>query len=182
MKAKERIARYGLEAYAKMRGLRGKSAAKMVESYKSKTYLPIARHIEPKAPYISRSQRSYWKDVKKLAGARDINVKSSRKLLKGLRTAKNVQVRVIKQGGGFQLIMDGLYEHREKDGEVLEAPYTREEERGHSYMHYVETHYDCYEEALEECIADAIIRLGGTGWILIKVLKETWIRYYGREK
>jgi hypothetical protein len=39
-----------------------------------------------------------------------------------------------------------------------------------------------YDECLGECIREAQAVLGGSGWELVKVLKETWIRYYGREK
>jgi homoserine trans-succinylase len=164
-----------------MRGFRGKKALREIKRLKK--LIPTAPiELEPKAPYISRSQRSYWKDVKALAKARDMPIKDTRKLLKKLKTAKNVQVRVIKSGTGWQLVMLGLYEHQEKDGEKLEAPFNQEEEEGHSYVHYTDEYHEEEEEAFDECVREAQAKLGGSGWILVKVLKETWIRFYGREK
>jgi len=184
-KASERIKKYGVEAFVKMLGKvaikkRG-GKARLLKYYTAK--YPVAPlRIEAKAPYISRTMRSYWKDVKLLAKARDITPGKSRGILKRLKTAKNVQVRVIKQGTGWQLIMVGLYEHKEKDNEPLNEPYDREEQIGYSYMCYEDNFNDCYDDALDECIRDAQARLGGSGWFLVKVIKETWVRYYGREK
>ena len=208
-KASERIKKYGVEAFVKMLGQtaikkRG-GKAKLLKYYTEK-YPTAPISVEPSAPYTSRSQRSYWKDVKSLSEARDIPIKQTRKLLKGLKTDRNVQVRVIKQGEGWQLVMLGLYEYHEKEGEVItiqkEIDYfkeigikrpeleeemkrtgyqikgVRQEATGHSYVHENKD----YDECLEECIREAQATLGGSGWILIKILKETWIRYYGREK
>ena len=191
MKLIERLLKYGAAAYAKMRGFRGKKALK--EIARLKKLIPTAPlEIEAKAPYISRSMRSYWKDVKSLVDARGIDIKSSRKLLKGLKTSKNVQVRVIKKGEGWQLVMLGLYENLEKpylyeEEDRLGIPHppvetkyigkTQQEMEGHSYVHEEQD----YDEALGECIREAQAMLGGSGWQLIKVLKETWIRYFGRE-
>ena len=181
-KARTRIMKYGVEAFVKMLGKKAIKArggrARLLKYYAEK-YPSAPISLEPKAPYISRSMRSYWRDVKMLAEARDMKIKDTRKLLKGLKTDRNVQVRVIKHGEGWQLVMLGLYEHREKDGEALTAPYKQEEAEGHSYVH--ETTED-YEEAFDECKREAQATLGGSGWELVKVLKETWIRYYGREK
>ena len=173
-KSKPRVFRYGMEAYAKMRGFKGKRALKEVERLK-KLYPTAPLRLEPKAPVITRSMRSYWKDVKALAKARDMGIKTTRKLLKGLKTAKNVQVRVIKSGEGWQLIMLGLYENTDKENVYYKK---REKAEGHSYAHEEQD----YDECLGECIAEAQAQLGGSGWELIKVLKETWIYYYGREK
>ena len=177
-KASERIKAYGVEAYIKMLGQKAikkrGGKAKLLKYYTEK-YPEASISIEPKAPYISRSQKSYWKDVKSLAGVRDISIKKTRKLLKGLKIAKNVQVRVIKSGEGWQLIMLGLYENTDKENIHY---WNREKAEGHSYVHEEQN----YNESLEECIREAQATLGGSGWQLIKVLKETWIRYYGREK
>ena len=183
-KASERIKKYGVEAFVKMLGKKAIKArggrARLLKYYTAKYPMAPIR-IEPKAPYISGSQRSYWKDVKALSKARDMPIKDTRKLLKNLKTAKNVQVRVIKQGEGWQLVMVGIYEHQERDGEKLEAPFEQEEAEGHSYVHYTDEYHEEEEEAFNECIREAQAKLGGSGWILVKVLKETWIRYFGRE-
>jgi len=184
-RASERIKKYGVEAFIKMLGeaaikKRG-GRSRLLKFYTAK-YPEAPLRIEAKAPYISRTMRSYWKDVKLLAKARDITPGKSRGILKRLKTSKNVQVRVIKQGEGWQLIMVGLYEHKEKDNELLKAPYDREEQKGYSYMCYEDNFNDCYDDALDECIRDAQAQLGGSGWILVKIIKETWVRYYGREK
>ncbi|GAH25003.1 unnamed protein product [marine sediment metagenome] len=177
-KASERIKKYGVEAFVKMLGKtaikkRG-GKAKLLKYYAEK-YPSAPLRIEPAAPYISRSQKSYWRDVKSLAESRDINIKSSRKLLKKLKTDRNVQVRVIKHGEGWQLVMLGLYENTDK-----ESMYHKQQEEavGHSYVHEQQD----YDECLRECIREAQATLGGSGWQLIKILKETWIRYYGREE
>ena len=180
MKAEERLRRYGKKAYAKMRGLKGKKAIKEIERLSKHKEVPL--EIPSKAPYISRAQRSYWKDVKMLSKERKINIKESRRLLKKEKTARNVQVRVIKRGKGWQLTMNAIYEHMEEDGKRLPKPFEREEQGGNSYVHYEESFFECYEEAFQECVADAIVSLGGSGWVLIKILKETWTRYYGREQ
>lgn len=203
-KAAERIKKYGVEAFIKMLGKtaikkRG-GMARLLKYYTTK-YPSAPLTLEPKAPYISRSMRSYWKDVKALSEERNIPIKETRKLLKRLKTDKNVQVRVIKSGEGWQLIMLGLYELKEK-GKQTQLEYFREigierpdleeqakclpgtqrEMLGYSKAHRVETNDECYDEALGECIRYAQGELGGSGWLLIKILKETWIRYYGREK
>ena len=174
MKAKERIARYGMEAYAKMRGFTAKKVLEEEVERLKKIYPTYPVKDKELAPYISRSQKSYWKDVKSLVKARDIRIKQARKLLKGLKTAKNVNVRVIKSGEGWQLIMLGLYENTDKENIHYKE---REEEKGHSYVHGEQD----YDECLDECTREAQATLGGSGWELVKVLKETWIRYYGRE-
>jgi hypothetical protein len=74
--------------------------------------------------------------------------------------------------------MLGLYENTDKDDIYFKQ---REEALGHSYIHYEEDVSERYDEALGECIREAQAKLGGSGWQLIKILKETWIRYYGRE-
>lgn len=180
-KAAERIKTYGVEAFVKMLGekaIKARGGRARLLKYYTEKYPEAPLTLKPKAPYISRSQRSYWKDVKALSKARDMPIKATRKLLKKLKTAKNVQVRIIKSGAGWQLIMLGLYEQTDKDNAYYKL---REESTGHSYMHYEEDFNDCYEEAFNECIRESQASLGGSGWILVKVLKETWIRYYGRD-
>ena len=81
-KASARIEKYGVEAYVKMLGKtaikkRG-GKAKLLKYYTEK-YPEAPLTLEPKAPYISRSQKSYWQDVKSLAKARDISIKKVRK-------------------------------------------------------------------------------------------------------
>ena len=180
-KAAERIKKYGVEAFVKMLGKKAIKArggkARLLKYYTEK-YPAAPLRLAPKAPYISRSQRSYWKDVKALSEARDMPIKETRKLLKGLKTGRNVQVRVIKSGDGFQLIMNGIYENIDKDSIYFKQ---QEEQEGHSYIHYEEDFRECYNEAKEECVREAQAMLGGSGWLLVKILKETWIKYYGRE-
>ena len=180
-KTSERVAKYGMEAYAKMRGFSGKRALKEVERLK-KLYPTSPVSLEPKASYISRSQRSYWKDVKALAKERKIGIKESRTLLKKEKTGRNVQVRVIKSGNGWQFILFGKFEHWSKEeferGEKnLETKHEIKKAYGGSYFHEEQD----YEEMFGEAEREAKSVLGGTGWMLIKVLKETWIRFYGRE-
>lgn len=179
-KAAARIQKYGVKAFVKMLGETARKkrggTAKLIKYYTAK-YPSAPITLEPKAPYISRSQRSYWRDVKSLAEARDMSIRETRKLLKRLKTGRNVQVRVIKSGEGWQLIMLGVYENRDKDDINFKRQQTEE---GHSYIHYEEDFSESYDEALEECIREAQAKLGGSGWELIKILKETWIRYYGR--
>lgn len=191
-KARARIMKYGVKAFIDMLGKtaikkRG-GRARLLKYYTTK-YPTAPISLEPKAPYISRTQKSYWKDVKSLSETRDMPIKQTRKLLKRLKTSKNVQVRVIKSGEGWQLVMEGLYIRTKEDFRVLKPPYEEEEETGHSYMHENQD----YDECRKECIEDALNSLGGSkfgdgyasaesaDWELKKVLKETWIRYYGRE-
>ena len=181
-KAAARIKKYGVEAFVEMLGEKARAArggrARLLKYYTVK-YPEALLRIEPKAPHISRSQRSYWKDVKSLSEARDIPIKDTRKLLKKLKTAKNVQVRVIKSGEGWQLVMVGIYENTDKENIYYKQ---REKATGHSYVHYTDEYQEEEEEAFDECIREAQARLGGSGWILVKVIKKTWLRYYGREK
>jgi hypothetical protein len=181
-KAAARIKKYGVEAFVKMLGKKAIKArggpARLLKYYTAK-YPEAPLRIEPKAPYISQTQRSYWRDVKALSKERNISIKQTRTLLKRLRTDKNVQVRVIKSGEGWQLVMLGIYENTDKDDIYFKQ---REEALGHSFVHRTETQYECYDDALEECIKEAQAKLGGSGWLLVKILKETWLRYYGREE
>lgn len=166
-----------------MRGITGKKVLGE-EVKRLKELYPAARvTLEPKAPYISRTQRSYWKDVKSLAKARDMPIKEARKLLKSLKTGRDVRVTVIKEGNGWQFILYGRYEHWDKEEfeEGKKDPEKKHEIReayGGSYFHEEQDYEEMYGEAERE--AKGV--LGGTGWMLIKVLKETWIRFYGREK
>lgn len=185
-KAAERIQAYGVKAFVEMLGAAAREKRggrkRLIEYYRTK-YPTAPYEIAPKAPYISRSQKSYWRDVKSLAEERNIPIKESRKLLKKLKTAKNVRVRIIKKGEAWQLVMSGIYERQKNtEGEKLKLPFIRREATGHSYKHYDEDFHECYDEAVNECIREAQAVLGGTGWVLIKILKETWIRYYGREQ
>ena len=180
-KASARIQKYGVEAFVKMLGKKAIKArggrARLLKYYAEK-YPTAPLKITPKAPYISRAQKSYWKDVKSLSEAKGLSIKKTRTLLKRLKTARNVQVRVIKLGEGWQLVMLGIYENTDKESIYFKQ---REEQEGHSYVHYEEDFSECYTEAIDECIREAQAMLGGSGWKLVKILKETWIRYYGRE-
>ena len=123
-----------------------------------------------------------------LSKERGIGIKEARGILKREKTGRNVQVRVIKRGEGWQLVMEGIYERREKEGEKLKAPFERTKQKGHSTIFEKQD----YEEAFEECQKAALNVLGGamfgdgygntedSDWVLIKVIKETWLRYYGR--
>lgn len=177
-KASERIMVYGVEAFVKMLGekaIKARGGRARLLKYYTEKYPDAPLRLEPKAPYISRHMKSYWYDVKRLAEERDMSIIDTRKLLKSLKTDKNVRVRVIRSGEGWQLIMLGLYENSEKDSINYNV---QEEAEGHSYVHEEQD----YEEALDECVREAQAKLGGSGWQLIKILKETWIRYFGREE
>lgn len=177
-KAAARIQKYGVEAFVKMLGetaIKKRGGKARLLKYYTEKYPEAALRIEAKASYISRSQKSYWKDVKSLSKARDMSVKTTRTLLKKLRTDKSVQVRVIKQGEGWQLVITGLFENTDKNSLYFKQ---QEEATGHSYVHENQD----YEECLDECTREAQAMLGGSGWMLVKILKETWIRYYGREE
>jgi len=183
-KGKPRVFKYGMKAYAKMRGFTGKRALKEVERLK-KLYPTAPVSLEPKAPHRSRTMRSYWEDVKLIVKGHETSIKEARKILKrekeGDRRVR-VKVMVIKKGKSWQLMVKGAYKNKETSETAIEE--------GASYL---KKSRDEYEEAFEECIKDALNRLGsaifGDGyadiedsdWELTKVLKKTWIRYYGKE-
>ena len=176
-KASERIRTYGVEAFVKMLGkkaIKKRGGEPHLLKYYAEKYPEAPMSLKPKGSYISQTMRSYWRDVKRLGEVRDLSIKDTRKLLKSLKTDRNVQVRVIKSGEGWQLVMVGLYENTDKDNPYFKQ---QEESTGHSYVHQEQD----YEEAFGECMREAQALLGGSGWQLVKVLKETWLRYYGRE-
>ena len=180
-KASARIHKYGVEAFVNMLGekaIKARGGRARLLKYYTEKYPTAPLRLVPKASYISRSQRSYWREVKRLSEAKGLSIKKTRTLLKRLKTAKNVRVRVIQSGEGWQLIMLGIYENSDKESLYFK---NREEQEGHSYVHYEEDYRECYDEALDECVREAQATLGGSGWLLVKILKETWIRYYGRE-
>ena len=187
-KTSERIKKYGIEAYIKQlnKTVKAHRTGKEWIKYYQKKYPDAPLTIAPTRPDISRAQRSYWKDVKTLSEARDITPREGRSILKKLKNAKNVQVRVIKEGSGWQFILFARYEHRNKEEIETETrqDYKHEEKEqiGYSYTHYDEDFKDCEEEAFEEAKRDAQFVCGGSGWTLIKVLKETWIRFIGKKE
>jgi len=83
-KGKPRVFKYGMKAYAKMRGFTGKRALKEVARLK-KLYPTAPVSLEPKAPHISRSMRNYWEDVKLVAKGHVTSMKEARKILKRKR-------------------------------------------------------------------------------------------------
>ena len=173
-KTSERIVKYGIKAYIKQLNpvVKAHRTYKEWVKYYSTKYPKASLEIVPSHPEISRTQKSYWRDVKALSKARGLRDKDSRGILKKLKTKSNIQVRVIKEGGGWQLIMLGLYE--------LKTPEKTEQEEaeGHSYLHETQNYVDCKDE----CIREAQAILGGSGWLLKKVLKETWILYFGAKQ
>ena len=187
-KTSERIKKYGIEAYIKQlnKTVKARRTGKEWIKYYQKKYPDASLTITPTRPDISRTQRSYWQDVKILSEARDITPREGRSLLKKLKTAKNVQVRVIKEGSGWQFILNGKYEYWDKEelasGRDKDKKHEIKEQIGYSYTHYDTDYEDCYGEAFDEAKKDAKFVLGGTGWILIKVLKETWIRFIGKKE
>ena len=182
-KTSERIVKYGIKAYIKQLNPAVKAHRTYKEwvKYYTTKYPKALLEIVPSRPEISRTQKSYWRDVKALSKARGLRDKDSRGILKKLKTKSNIQVRVIKEGGGWQLILLGLYERHEKEGEKLKPPYETKEQEGWSYLHNRREQTDV-EEMEEEAQAEAIIVLGGTGWVLVKVIKRTWIRYIGAKQ
>ena len=189
-KAAARIEKYGVKAFVDMLGkkaIKKRGGRARLLKYYTEKYPTAPLRLEPKAPVITRSMRSYWKDVKALAKARNIGTKASRKILKGLKTDSKVQVRVVKDGHGWQFILFGKFEHWDKEEmeneeKDPEKKHEIKDETGWSYVHYCDEYYEEEEEAFDEAKRDAQYTLGGSGWQLIKVLKETWIRFYGREK
>jgi len=187
-KTAERIKKYGIEAYIKQlnKTVKAHRTIKQWTEYYQQKYPEAPLTLEPKRPDVSRTQKSYWQDVKSLAKARNIKPKEARGILKKLKTAKNVQVRVIKEGSGWQFILYGTYEHWDEE-ELKEGKKDKDktheiiDQIGYSYVHYDEDYIDCYNEAFGEAEREAKAVLGGTGWLLIKVLKETWIRFIGRK-
>ena len=186
-KAAERIQKYGVEAFVKMLGKKAIKArggrARLLKYYTEK-YPTASLKITPKAPYISRHMEEYWKDVKAIKEGHEISITEARKLLKrekqGDRRAR-VKVMVTKKGKSWQLLVKGEYKN-DKTGEIAT-------EEGASFLHKSR---EAYEAAFEECIKDALNKLGGaifgdgyadiedSDWTLIKVIKETWLRYYGK--
>lgn len=187
-KAAERIKKYGVEAFVKMLGEKATKArggkARLLKYYTEK-YPAAPLRITAKAPYISKHMRAYWDDVKAIGEGHEISISEARKLLKKEKQGdKNVRVKVmlIKKGKSWQLVVKGEYKN-DKTGEIAI-------EEGSSYL---KPSKESYEEAFDECIQSALNKLGGamfgdgyadmeeSDWTLIKVIKETWIRFYGRE-
>ena len=184
----ERIKKYGIEAYIKQlnKTVKAHRTGKEWIKYYQKKYPDAPLTISPTRPDIARTQRSYWGDVKSLSKARDITPREARTILKKLKTAKNVQVRVIKEGKGWQFILYGKYEHWDKEelitGRDKYKAHEIKNQIGYSYVHYDTDYETCYIEAFEEAKRDAQFVCGGSGWILIEVLKETWVRFIGRKE
>lgn len=184
-KAKARIEKYGVKAFVDMLGEKAIEArggrARLLKYYAAK-YPEAPLRIVPKRLDISQHMKSYWYDVKLVSEARGITDKQARKILKREKEGdRRVRVRVIKKGKKWQLVVKGEYRHI-KTNEIAQ-------EEGTSYTHDTRDEYD---EAFDECIKSALNKLGGaifgdgyadiedSDWVLVKVLKETWIRYYGR--
>lgn len=192
MKAKERIERYGISAYLKMRGL--KFTPSHIKFYIEKYEKALIKVEPPSKGRISRRMLSYWKDVKLIMKGRKWGVTETRKVMKKEGAGKDVTLRVIKKGEGWQLLLWGDYENPKVKKELIEYAwkhkinvdeYLKKEkslwraENVESYS-YVHSEKD-YNECLNECIRMAQGFLGGSNWELIKVLKYHWNRYYGRE-
>jgi len=177
MKAKERILKYGIEAYIKMRGL--KPSSSLYSFYKEKyPTAPVA--IPATHPETSARQKRYWQKVKKIAEGHGISVKQARKVFKGER--KEGRIKLVKGGSGYQLYMRGIYED-DKSGEIdvttgKVIKKDRTEADGYSYVRATKD----YDLALKECIRYAQATLGGSNWLLIKILHKEWYRFYGYER
>ena len=176
MKAKERIERYGIAAYIKMRGL--KPSPQWKYFYKAK-YPEAPAELDITHPEISKRQKRYWQKVKALSKGRDMSIKEARTFFKAER--KEGSIKLIKQGEGYQLYMNGLYED-EKSGEIdLESGKVkvgtrdRAEAEGYSKVRIEKE----YEVSFRECVKWSQYILGGSNWILIKVIKQEWYRYLG---
>lgn len=179
MKAKERIERYGIAAYIKMRGI--KPSPQWKYFYKAK-YPEAPVELDITHPEISKRQKRYWQKVKALSKGRDMSIKEARTFFKGER--KEGRIRLIKQGEGYQLYMNGLYEN-EKTGEIdLESGKVkvgtrdRAEAEGWSKVRKQKM----LEASFNECVRYAQATLGGSNWKIVKVLKKEWYRFIGREK
>ena len=197
-KAKARIEKYGVKAFVKMLGekaIKKRGGRKRLLKYYIEKYPGAPFELPAKRPDISKRQKKYWKNVNSLAEERKITIKESRKLLKDLKINRNVRIKLIRQGEGWQLYIKGLFERFKEDFKRLTPPYETAEAEGYSYLHKnVEDYQDCYDECYKEAIESALDTLGGatfgdgyvhaetSDWRLVKILKELWLKYYGREK
>lgn len=168
MKAKERIMRYGVAAYLKMRGL--KKTPSLFKYYTEK-YIGAPLEIKPPSEgRISRHMKSYWRDVKDVVKGRKWGIKKTRKVMKREAKGKDVSLRITRSGEGWQLVILGEFKE-EKTDEIKEA-------EGWSYTHAKQDYAQC----LDECIRAAQhYTLGGSNWKLVRVLKSQWNRFYGRQ-
>lgn len=189
MRAKERIERYGIEAFLKSLGkevVKKRGGHKALLKFYTEKYIGVPVKLEPTTKgRVSRQMKSYWKDVKLIVTGRGKGIVETRKLMKREGAGKDVTLRVIKAGEGWQLTMLGLY-HNEKSDYMgtLETGFIGTsfepdlEAEGFSYVHKEKE----YDECLNECIRMAQGFLGGSNWKLVKVISYQWNRYYGREK
>lgn len=173
MRAKERIEKYGIEAFLKSLG---KEAVKKRGGYRALLKFYTGKYVRaplkvepPTKGRVSRQMKAYWKDVKLIMEGRKKGVTETRKVMKKEGKGKDVTLRVIKEGEGWQLTILGKFKD-EKTG-------SEENAEGFSYVHAKKN----YDECLNECIRMAQGFLGGSNWKLVKVLKYHWNRYYGRE-
>jgi hypothetical protein len=188
-KAAARIQKYGVNAFINMLGekaIKARGGRARLLKYYTEKYPEAPLTLEPKAPSISEHMKSYWEDVKLVAEGHGITDKEARDILKrekrGMRNAR-VKVMITKSGKSWQLVMEGEYKNHQTGETAIEE--------GSSFLKPNPT--EQYEDAFNECIQSALNKLGGamfgdgyadiedSDWFLIKVLKETWIRFYGRE-
>ena len=176
----KRLKKEGIEHFVRGLGvekIKARGGRARLINYYTTNYPSIPLRIKAKDPGKSLSMKSQWENVKKLAEARDIPIKEARKLLKKLKTGKNVRIMLTNTANGWQLIMEGWYENTDKENIYYKE---RLKAEGYSSMCYEEDFHECYDKAFEECKRSAQAGLGGSGWELVEVIKETWFRYYGR--
>jgi hypothetical protein len=178
MKAKERIEKYGIEAYIKMLGKetvkkRGGKAA-LIKFYKKKYPKAPIKVVTKTGKKISKSMRKYWNIVKKIAEGHKISIEEARKIYK--EQSKKGKIRLVKKGRGYQLYLKGEYEYKgEKKTEFQKKLQICE-----SYSHFHKK--KSYNKMLTECVHAAQGILGGYNWELVRIIKTKWIRFYGYKK
>lgn len=169
MKALERITRYGIKAYLRMRGL--KASPTNIKFYTDK-YVEAPVYIPPPSEgAVSRWMKSYWRDVKGIMAGRKLGTVKARKLMKKEGAGKKVFLRVIKAGKAWQLCIVGRFkdEREEQPDKTIEA--------------FGKTHPEKdFDKGLEEAISYAQYLLGGSNWVLVELISYTWNRWFGREE
>jgi len=143
MKAQERIVKYGVQAYIKMRGLRQTPA--LVKFYTEK-YPSAPVKLPATHQRISRHQKAYWSKIKQIAEGHEIGIKEARKIFK--RERKEGRIKLVKQGRGYQLCVYGIYRKRIKEDEKDE--YRKELREGGITTSFTTATLNVYDYDVEE--------------------------------
>ena len=173
MRAKERIVKYGVKAFLKSLGkeaIKKRGGYRRLLKFYTGKYVQAPLEVEPPTKgRISGQMRAYWKDVKRIVEGRKLGIVKARKLMKKEGVGKDVKLRVIKTGEGWQLTLKAAFRD-EKTG-------AEEDAEGFSRLHKERNYDECFDECVRFCQAF----LGGSNWNLIGVYSYKWNRYFGRE-